>query len=57
MAAVWDGDTPRSDPAFDRGPYYDGTDFLSLVGNHNLVAADSPENRDVLRDLKKEIYR
>lgn len=68
---VWDGNIPRSSPAFEKGPYYvgpvdpvyrlpSGAPFAAdqgvLLSNHNLVATDKPENWPLLFDVKRMMF-
>jgi uncharacterized protein YukE len=68
---VWDGNTPRSNPAFVHGPYYEGpTDVFTrapwgpptgvreqvLLDNHNLIATNSRHNQRLLMDLADEVF-
>ncbi|MDJ0376910.1 hypothetical protein [Cryobacterium sp. PH31-L1] len=68
--AVGDGNNPRSSDAFQAGAFYegpkpaytvdgDGTLIWHptvLMDNHNLVATDNVNNREVVRDLQELIY-
>ena len=68
--AVGEGNNPRSSDAFQAGAFYegpkpaytvdgDGTLIWHptvLMDNHNLVATDDKNNRDVLVDLEELIY-
>lgn len=51
LGAVWDGNNPRSHPAFDHGDYYVGPDGMNDMDEHNLIASDDRDNRDALRDM------
>lgn len=68
--SVWDGNYPRRSPAFQHGDYYRGPDdavldddeFTAddvevLMDNHNLIATTADDNKQVLRDLAKELSR
>ncbi|WP_141916032.1 hypothetical protein [Klugiella xanthotipulae] len=63
---VWKGNNPRRHPGFVSFPYYEGSDdevlednsipgvvdrLKVLMDNHNLIATDSKDNREVLEDL------
>jgi hypothetical protein len=64
---VGEGNNPRSNDAFDVGPYYEGPDPVYTQGwsglkvpdpgvlleNHNLVATDRGVNRQVLDDIEE----
>ena len=70
LGVVGDGNSPRSSEAFHAEPYYQGPKPLFSVDgngtftvnpsvpmdNHNLVATDDVNNREVLRDLQELIY-
>jgi hypothetical protein len=53
---VGSGDFPGDNPAFDRHVYGAPND-LDLIGNHDLIHdTNSPDNVDVIEDLREEIY-
>ena len=70
LGVVGDGNNPRSNGAFDAGPFYQGPKpFISMdregalilnpsvpLDNHNLVATDDLNNQEVLVDLQELIY-
>ena len=70
LGVVGEGINPRSSEAFNAEPYYQGPKPLYSVDgagtftvnpsvpmdNHNLVATDDVNNREVLRDLQELIY-
>lgn len=55
-----DTNYPMNQPSFDRHLYEapGGTEPLDYysIENHNLVASTKPENDEVIRDLRREIY-
>jgi hypothetical protein len=68
---VWDGNNPRSNPAFVHGPFYEGPiDMFTrypgdaparvneqvLVDNHDLIATDSRDNLKLLVDVAIEVF-
>lgn len=69
---VGDGNDPRLNPAFNHGPYYHAPGHISVyntdgqpeqanplnwVADHNLVGTNNPDNRQVVVDVAREIYR
>jgi len=61
---VWGGKIPSSEPAFDSHMYLRADEPGAwvfpeigdrLIGNHDLIAADVPDNRRMLRNLQQAI--
>lgn len=63
---VWEGNVPRSDPAFAHGGYYRGpddavledgaftvADIRVLSENHALIATDTDDNDQALEDMAR----